>query len=72
MFWLEPDLTGLHVRPTLADLEKIDFDGVLREAAELLRAQAENPAASAVERHRAEEALVQLFVMTRDSQGEAA
>ncbi len=72
MFWLEPDLTGLHVRPTLADLEKIDFDGVLREAAEMLRAEAENPAASTAERRRAEEALVQLFVMTRDSRGEAA
>jgi DNA repair exonuclease SbcCD nuclease subunit len=72
MFWLEPDLAGLHVRPTLADLEKIDFDGVLREAAEMLRAEAENPAASTAERRRAEEALVQLFVMTRDSRGEAA
>ena len=45
MFWLEPDLAALHVRPTLADLEKIDFDGVLREAAEKLRQQAEDPAA---------------------------
>lgn len=72
MFWLEPDLAALHVRPTLADLEKIDFDGVLREAAEKLRQQAENPALSPVERRRAEEALVQLYLLTRDSRGEAA
>ena len=72
MFWLAPDLSGLHVRPTLADLEKIDFDGVLREAAERLRQQAENPAANPVERRRAEEALVQLYLLTRDSRGEAA
>lgn len=72
LFWLEADLEALHVRPTLADLEKIDFGGVLREAAELLKAQAENPAASTAERRRAEEALVQLFVMTRDGRGQAA
>ncbi len=72
LFWLEAGLEALHVRPTLADLEKIDFGGVLREAAELLKAQAENPAASTAERRRAEEALVQLFVMTRDGRGQAA
>jgi len=72
MFWLAPNLADLHVRPTLADLEKIDFDGVLREAAEKLRQQAENPAASPVEQRRAEEALVQLYLLTRDSRGEAA
>ena len=72
MFWLQPDLEELHVRPTLADLEKIDFDGVLREAAEKLRLQAENVAANPAERRRAEEALVQLFLLTRDSRGEAA
>ncbi|WP_161957090.1 metallophosphoesterase family protein [Aestuariivirga litoralis] len=72
MFWLEPDLEALHVRPTLADLEKIDFDGVLREAAETLRLQAENAGLGPVERRRAEEALVQLYLLTRDSHGEAA
>ena len=72
MFWLETDLDGLHVRPTAEDLEQIDFRGVLREAAELLKAEAENPAASTAERRRAEEALVQLFVMTRDGREQAA
>ncbi len=69
MFWLEADLNGLHVRPTLEDLEQIDFGGVLREAAEKLKEQAENPTASAVERRRAEDALVQLFVLTRGRDG---
>jgi DNA repair exonuclease SbcCD nuclease subunit len=72
MFWLEPNLEDLHLRPTPADLEKIDFDGVLREAAERLKLQAESTGASPVERRRAEEALVQLFLLTRDSRGEAA
>ena len=71
MFWLEASLDDLHLRPTMDDLEKIDFGGVLREAAEMLKAEAENPAASAAERRRAEEALVQLFVMTRDGRGQA-
>jgi DNA repair exonuclease SbcCD nuclease subunit len=72
MFWLEADLSALHVRPTPEDLERIDFQGVLREAAERLRAEAEDPAASAAERRRAEDALVQLFVLTRDARSEAA
>jgi hypothetical protein len=66
MFWLDASLEDLHIQPTEADLESIDFGGVLREAAERLKAQAENPAASMVERRRAREALVQLFVMTKD------
>ena len=57
----------------LADtLEQIDFHGVLREAAELLKAEAEDPGASVAARRRAEEALVQLFVMTREHRGQAA
>ena len=43
-----------------------------REAAELLRTQAEDPDASVAARRRAEEALVQLFVMTREHRGQAA
>jgi DNA repair exonuclease SbcCD nuclease subunit len=72
MFWLDASLDDLHVRPTMDDLEKIDFGGVLREAAELLKAEAENAATNAAERRRAEEALVQLFVMTKDGKGQAA
>jgi DNA repair exonuclease SbcCD nuclease subunit len=72
MFWLEAGLEDLHLRPTDDDFEQIDFQGVLREAAELLKTEAENPASSAAERRRAEEALVQLFVMTKDGKGQAA
>ncbi len=72
MFWLEPDLMRLAVRPTLEDFERIDFQGVLREAAETLRAMAENPVNSAAERRRAEEALVQLYLMTQDDRKGAA
>jgi DNA repair exonuclease SbcCD nuclease subunit len=72
MFWLETDLSGLLVRPTPEDLEKIDFQGVLREAAERLRTESQNESATAADRRRAEDALVELFVMTRDSKGQVA
>lgn len=72
LFWLAWDLEKLHVRPTAEDLEQIDFQGVLREAAELLRGEAANPDLAPARRRRAEEALVQLFVMTRDARGHAA
>lgn len=65
MLWLDADVTGLHVTPTMADLERIDFGGVLREAAETLKSRTEDAALSATERRRAEEALVELFLLTR-------
>ena len=72
MFWLESDLEDLSVRPTPEDFERIDFQGVLREAAGTLQDMAANPSLSEVERHRAGEALVQMFLMTRASQAERA
>lgn len=73
LFFLDTDVKDLRVRPSLEDLEKIDFDGVLREAAMELKKQAEDLSSSAVERRRAEEALVQLFLLTtQDRGGEAA
>lgn len=66
MFHLATDLDGLFARPTASDLEAIDFGGVLREAAETLKTMADDPTKSAAERRRAENALVQLFVMTAD------
>jgi DNA repair exonuclease SbcCD nuclease subunit len=72
MFWLEPDLMRLAIHPTLEDFERIDFQGVLREAAEALRAMAENPVNSAAERRRAEEALVQLYLMSQEEKKGAA
>lgn len=38
--WLDLDLSGLTARPTEADLAAIDVGGVLRDAADTLRAQA--------------------------------
>ena len=63
MFHLDVDDSELAVRPSAADLEAIDFGGVLRHAADLLKAMSEDPALAAVQRRRAEDALVQLFVM---------
>lgn len=65
IFWLEANIEGLLVRPTLEDFERIDFQGVLREAAETLKAMAEDFTQSAIQRHRAEEALVQMFLMSQ-------
>ena len=43
-FDLDVDQTGLAVRPTGADLEAIDFDGVLRHAADRLKLMADHDA----------------------------
>jgi DNA repair exonuclease SbcCD nuclease subunit len=67
MFWLETDISGVLVRPTLEDFERIDFQGVLREAAETLKAMVEDEVQSAATRHRAEEALVQMFLMSQQT-----
>lgn len=68
MFHFEAELDGLLVRPTVADLESIDFGGVLREAADTLKALAEDTSRAELERRRAENALIQLYLMTT-SQG---
>ncbi len=62
LFHLDVDDAGLLVRPTAADLEAIDFGGVLRLAAERLKAASDDAAQPADARRRAEDALVQLFV----------
>ena len=67
IFWLEANIEGLLVRPTLEDFERIDFQGVLREAAETLKSTAEDLTLSAIQRHRAEEALVQMFLMSQQA-----
>jgi hypothetical protein len=63
LFHLDLELSALSVRPAAADLEAIDFDGVLRRAAEQLLGMARDEARDAAERKRAEAALIQLFVM---------
>jgi len=62
VFHLDLDQDALTARPTEADLEAIDFDGVLRRSADRLRSVIEDSAAAAELRRRAEEALVELYV----------
>ena len=63
MFHLDVDDSSLSIRPSATDLELIDFGGVLRHAADRLKSMTEDTAAGLTEKRRAEDALVQLFVM---------
>jgi DNA repair exonuclease SbcCD nuclease subunit len=72
VFHLDLDQAALTVRPTQADLEAIDFDGVLRRSADRLRNVIEDSAASPELRRRAEEALVELYVRVVDHAREEA
>lgn len=73
VFHLDLDLTALVVRPAQADLEAIDFDGVLRRAADRLKAMADDPAQSVEMRRLAENALIELYLrVTSDEQQGAA
>lgn len=63
LFHLDVDDSELFARPTNEDLETIDFSGVLRDAAERLKAVAGDENTNPNERKRAEDALVELFVM---------
>ena len=62
MFHLDLDQAALTARPTQADLEAIDFDGVLRRAADRLKSVIDDSAASPELRRRGEEALVELYL----------
>lgn len=62
VFHLDLDQAALTARPTQADLEAIDFDGVLRRAADRLKSVIDDSAASPGLRRRAEEALVELYL----------
>lgn len=62
-FSLDVERTALAVTPTAADLEALDFDGVLRQAAELLMAAANDEAADAAARRRAGAALLELHLI---------
>lgn len=73
VFHLELDQGALVARPTEADLEAIDFDGVLRRSADRLKAMVDDPAQSAEMRRRAEDALIELYLRVVDrQQGETA
>ena len=62
VFHLDLDQAALTARPTEADLEAIDFDGVLRRSADRLKSVIDDFAAAPELRRRAEEALVELYV----------
>jgi DNA repair exonuclease SbcCD nuclease subunit len=68
VFHLDADLSALSARPSAADLEAIDFGGVLRQAADRLRGLADDAAAPADQRRRAENALVELYLMAADAE----
>jgi DNA repair exonuclease SbcCD nuclease subunit len=66
VFHLDTDQAALVVRPTEADLEAIDFDGVIRRSADRLKAMVDDPAQSAEARRRAEDALIELYLRVAD------
>jgi len=73
VFHLDVDQAALTARPTQADLETIDFDGVLRRSADRLRSVIEDSTTTPELRRRAEEALVELYVrVVNHSRKEAA
>lgn len=62
VFNIDLDQSSLAVRPTQADLEAIDFDGVLRRSADRLKKVIDDSATAPELRQRAEDALVELYV----------
>lgn len=71
MFHFDADQSALAVRPTQADLEFIDFDGVLRRSADRLKALADDVTRAPELRRRAEEALIELYLRVAQQSGEA-
>ncbi|HZT26571.1 MAG TPA: metallophosphoesterase [Pseudolabrys sp.] len=67
VFHLDVNQSALAARPSEADLEAIDFDGVLRRCADRLRGMIDDPAQADETRRSAEEALVGLYLRAVDS-----
>lgn len=65
-FHLETDLDALVAQPSDEDLETLDFDGVLRKSADLLRAQASDVNLDAAGRRIANDALIELFLISQN------
>jgi hypothetical protein len=61
VFHLDADL-AVRIAPDRADLEAIDFDGVLRKVAETLKARADDGALPLAARQTAEDALMALYL----------
>ena len=72
VFHLDADTSALAPRPSEADLEAIDFDGVLRRCADRLKSLAEDTAQQPETRHCAEDALVELYIRTVRGQSREA
>jgi DNA repair exonuclease SbcCD nuclease subunit len=72
-FWLSLKRHALSVAPTEADLEAIEFDGILSEVGRRLRARAGDGSLAEAERKTAEGALIELYgAMMRAAPKEAA
>jgi DNA repair exonuclease SbcCD nuclease subunit len=69
---LDCNLDDLRVRPDPAELEAIDFDGVLHQVAERLNARMKDPQIPDDDRRLAEDALVQLYVEAHAARETAA
>lgn len=67
---LDIDDDALRTRPTLEDMERIDFDGALRRVAETLQQRLADPSLPAEEIAATEDALVKLYLLV--SEGAAA
>ncbi len=72
MLWLEIDREALEVRPAPEDLERIDFDGVLRQASDRLLARSRDAGLDAAERSLAADALLELYRRAAGRNGGAA
>lgn len=60
-FHIEADFESVRPYPSEDDLDALDFDGVLRRSAEILRAEAADEARAPQERRVAADALVELY-----------
>lgn len=64
-FHLEYDLDRLAAQPSDEDLETLDFDGVLRKSADLLRNRTQDMDLAAADRRIANDALIELFLISQ-------
>ena len=64
--WFASDLSALAVEALPGDLDQIDRAGALRQAAEVLLAEAGDPALSRADRDTAQAALARLYALTQE------